>query len=164
MKLPGFSAEVSLYTTARHYYAGMAIAEGRGVVSAAQKFCPPSCIQACEHACRADGLSAGACATLCNRDCNAYTSGQILGCGPCVNNIQTCTVCGGGQTTRACGSVQCGAGSCPLPNQCCDGNTCCPSNATCCHDGHGCCAAGQDCVSIPEIGYYDCVPSWLSWL
>jgi hypothetical protein len=164
MKLPGFNAEASVYTTTRRYYAGMATAAGSGVAAAAQKDCPPRCIEACEHGCRADGLSPGDCGSLCQRDCSAYTAGQLLGCGPCVDNVQTCTVCGGGQTTIACGSVPCGNGSCPLPNQCCDGNTCCPADATCCHDGHGCCPAGQQCRSVSAFGLYYCIPNWLSGL
>lgn len=162
MRLPQFTAEASIYAPTRHYYAGMAAVAGSGVVAAAHKDCPPECIEDCVHGCRADGLSAGTCGALCEYDCNAYTSGKLLGCGPCVNNTQTCTVCGGGQTTIACGSVPCGDGLCPVPNQCCDGNTCCPPDANCCHDGHGCCPAGQQCGNF--LGVYYCIPNWLSGL
>jgi hypothetical protein len=149
MKFPGFNAEASVYTTTRHYYAGMAtVADSGSVYAAAQQACPPWCVEACEHGCRADGLSQGACATLCYRDCSAYGGGQPVSCGPCVDNVQTCTLCGGATATRSCGSVSCGNGSCPWNYQCCDGNSCCPPDAKYCHDGHGCCDAGQECGSF----------------
>ncbi len=159
MKLPGFNAEASIYTSARRYYAGTATVAVNGRVYPAQQKCPPECVEACEHACRADGLSPGTCGALCYRDCGAYGSGR---CGPCVDNVQTCWACGRGTYTVSCESVPCGSGSCPPNDQCCDGTTCCPADATCCHDGHGCCPAGQQCGSIGFLGLYYCVPNWLS--
>lgn len=164
MKLPGFNAEASVYASTRHYYAGMATVADNGSVHAAAESCPPQCIEACEHGCRADGLSAGDCGALCSRECGAYAGGVTKSCGPCVDNIQTCTTCAGGTYPQGCGFVTCGSGSCPYNYQCCDGNACCPPGATCCHDGQGCCPAGSQCGSISTLGLYYCVPDWLSWL
>jgi hypothetical protein len=165
MELPGFNAEASVYATTRHYYAGMAtVADDGSVHAAAEEVCPPRCVEICEHGCRADGLPPGTCGALCARDCNAYGDGLPLSCGPCVDNLQTCTVCGGGKVTVGCGFVSCGNESCPWNYQCCDGNACCPPDANCCHDGHGCCPAGSQCGSIGAVGLYYCIPSWLSGL
>lgn len=161
MNLPGFKAEASIYATRRHYCAGADFFADNGCVYPAQQACPPECVQVCEKGCRADGLSQGFCAQLCQRDCGAYSSGQTVSCGPCVNSVQTCTVCGGGTVTRSCGGVSCGDTVCPMNYQCCDGNTCCPSDATCCHDGHGCCPAGQHCESVSWLGLYYCLPNWV---
>ena len=160
MKLPGFNGEASVYTSARHYYAGTATVADNGSVYPAQQTCPPWCVEACEHGCRADGLSQNFCAKLCQSDCGAYGTAKPVSCGACVDNMQACTLCGGAQVTRGCGSLPCGDGFCPLSDQCCDGNTCCPADAICCHDGHGCCPAGQQCGSF--LGVYYCVPNWLS--
>jgi hypothetical protein len=162
MNVPGFNAEASAYKTKAAYYAGRAAAPSNpNIYPAATALCPPRCVDACEHGCRADGLSAGSCASLCAKECNAYTAGIILSCGPCVNNTQTCVTCGGGTTTVACGGIPCGGGSCPLDAQCCDG-LCCGKSDVCCGDGHGCCAQGQTCEST--FGIYYCVPNWLSFL
>jgi hypothetical protein len=183
MRLPGLTAESSLYRSTGRYHVtwsggsnapvsasitmvnrsqGVRPVPNSSAIPAAQQACPPSCVATCEHGCRADGLSPGSCATLCERDCSAYSSGQTVSCGPCVNNSQTCTLCGGATVTRGCGLVSCGSGACPFNFQCCDGTTCCPQDAQCCGDGHGCCAAGQECASF--LGAYFCIPSFLSGL
>jgi hypothetical protein len=176
MRLPGLTAESSLYQSAGRYRttwsggsetqvsasltrarSGMGVARARnnGANDPAIDLCPPKCVGACEEGCRADGLSPGSCATLCERECAAYSAGIVLSCGPCVDNRQSCIYCGGVTGSVGCGSVSCGSGSCPWNTQCCDGNMCCPLDAACCHDGHGCCAAGWECASV--LGVYFCI-------
>jgi hypothetical protein len=165
MSMPGFNAEASVYRTSVRYYTGGIHVSNIGSIPAAQQFCPPSCIETCEHGCRADGLSPGACARLCNFDCNAYGTGEPLSCGPCVNNVQTCILCGGESTTRACDLVSCGGQLCSPGAQCCGPHccppTCCPEGAHCCSDGDGCCADGSVCASFLGIDF--CIP-WLGGL
>ena len=168
MRLPDFTAEASLYKadgayrTAGHYYmSGTSMQDRSGVHPAAQDYCPASCIRDCEKACHADGNSQGFCATLCNSDCNAYTSGRPLSCGPCVDNVQTCTYCGGVTSTTSCGLLTCGNETCSPGAQCCGPHccppTCCPENTQCCSDGHDCCPDGQLCGSF--LGWYFCIPT-----
>jgi len=136
MKLPGFTAEASVYITARHYYAGTASVADYGGVYPAQQTCPPWCVGICEHACRTDGESQAVCTKLCQYDCGAYGTGAVVSCGSCVNNVQTCTLCGGDTVTRSCGtSVVCAPG---LTNC---GGTC--KNLSL--DSFNCGACGQTC-------------------
>jgi hypothetical protein len=163
MHLPGFAAEASVYTTKLHYSTRMAaVVDARGVY-AALVACPSKCVDACIQACKRDGNSAGFCGGLCQKDCSAYTAGLMLGCGPCVNNSQTCTVCGGGTVTISCGLASCGNQVCKPGEKCCFGLGCCPQDANCCSDGQGCCPSGQKCESIDYLfgTWYFCLPDWL---
>jgi len=162
MGVPGFNAEASVYRTSVCYYTGGTYVLNIGSISSAQQFCPPSCIETCEHGCRADGLSKSFCARLCSSDCSAYGTGEPVSCGPCVNNLQTCILCGGGTTTLSCNLVHCGGELCSPGAQCCGPHccppTCCPEGAHCCSDGDGCCPDGSLCASLFGIGF--CIP-WL---
>jgi hypothetical protein len=169
MNLPGFNAEASVYSTSVGYYMGRSpVQDSRSIYPAQQNYCPPWCIQDCLKGCLADGLSQKSCNELCQSDCGAYGSGRPVSCGPCVEGVQTCILCGGATTDISCGplncgdhfcppgDVCCGPGCCPADNpQCCDGHTCCPADAQCCHDGHGCCPwYAPNCANI--FGWHFC--------
>jgi len=160
MNVPGFSAEASVYKTSVPYYMGGAYALPSTGISAARQFCPPSCVQTCERLCQQDGLSQGACAKLCLSDCSAYGTGDPVSCGPCVNNVQTCILCGGASVTRSCNLVHCGGQACSPGAQCCGPHCCpplcCPEGAHCCSDGDGCCPDGSACASL--FGADFCIP------
>jgi hypothetical protein len=162
MSVPGFNAEASVYRTSLRYYTGGTHVLNSGSISPAQQFCPPSCIETCERGCRADGLSQSFCTRLCHLDCSAYGTGEPVSCGPCVDNVQTCILCGGESTTRSCDLVQCGGELCSPGAQCCGPHccppTCCPDGAHCCSDGDGCCPDGSLCASV--FGFRFCIP-WL---
>jgi hypothetical protein len=165
MNLPGFSAEASVYKTSGRYYIAWAATGARGGIEPAQQFCPPWCIQDCIAGCRADGNSPGFCGGLCSRECNAYGSGKPASCGPCVQNVQTCILCGGVTTTRSCDLAVCGNTVCSPGAQCCGPHccppTCCPAGTQCCSDGDGCCADGSICASF--LGIKFCLP-WIGQL
>jgi hypothetical protein len=160
MILPGFNAEAAVYRTRGRYYTGGTYVFRSGGVSPAENFCPPKCVEVCESGCRADGLSPGACATLCNRDCSAYLSGEPLSCGPCVENVQTCIYCGGVRTTVGCDLPQCGGTLCSPGASCCGPHCCppdcCPDDTICCSDGDGCCPDGSLCGDF--LGAHFCIP------
>jgi hypothetical protein len=161
MKMPGFTAEASVYrATGRYYMGGAPIQSDGSIYLALQSFCPPKCISACEQGCRADGLSSGFCARLCNFDCSAYSSIPIS-CGPCVNGVRTCILCGIGPVTETCVTCEvCPDGSC---KEQCPGGTC-PCGASCCPDGDGCCRSGWYCVSCPWwLGGNFCSPIPVPW-
>jgi hypothetical protein len=165
MKLPGFNAAASVYTTTRHYYAGMASVVDYGGVYPAQQACPSWCVDGCEHACRTDGGSQKTCAKLCQYDCGAYGTGTPVSCGPCVGNLQTCTLCGGDTVTRGCTSVVCGPGLTNCGGTCADldngpvfcgacGSKCLAGTFCCLgtKPGGGCCPNGASCVDVPLMG------------
>jgi hypothetical protein len=161
MNMPGFHAEASVYRTRAPYYGGATrVQDSRSIYPAQQDFCPPWCMYNCMHGCRADGLSESQCGELCSLDCGAYGTGKPLSCGPCVNNVQTCTYCGGYTDTRSCGLVSCGGQLCSPGAQCCGPHCCppfcCPPGTHCCSDGHGCCPQGQVCASV--FGWRFCLP------
>ncbi len=179
MKLPGFNAEASVYTTTRHYYAGTASVADYGGVYPAQQVCPPWCVAACKGGCRGDGLSQTYCAKLCQYDCGAYGTGTPVSCGPCVGNLQTCTLCGGDSVTRGCTSLVCDPGLTNCGGTCADltsnpsncgacGNSCATGfccDGTCGTDCGGgiCCQGGVCCNTAIGIFCCDnkCNHSWL---
>jgi hypothetical protein len=143
---------------------GRSLVQNSRSISPAQQNCPPWCIQDCVHTCRQDGLSQSFCEKLCLSDCSAYDSGRPVSCGPCVQNVQTCILCGGVTTTRSCDLVVCGNEVCSPGAQCCGPHccppTCCPAGTHCCSDGDGCCPNGWSCEII--FGYHFCSP--IPWL
>ena len=160
MNLPGFNAETSVYRTRGHYYmAGTAIRES-GSIEPAQENCPVWCVRDCITGCQKDGLSGSFCARLCQQDCGAYGSGKPISCGPCVQNVQTCILCGGVTTTRSCDLIVCGNEVCSPGAQCCGPHccppTCCRPGTYCCADGDGCCQNGWSCESL--FGWHFCLP------
>jgi hypothetical protein len=160
MTMPGFNAEASAYRTSIRYYTSRTHLGQSGSISLAQQFCPPSCITTCERLCQKDGLSQSSCTRLCHLDCSAYGTGVPISCGPCVNNAQTCILCGGATVTRSCNLVHCGGNVCSPGAQCCGPHccppTCCPEGAHCCSDGDGCCPDGSTCASL--FGIHFCIP------
>ena len=173
MNLPGFNAEASVYTTTRRYYAGTASVADYGSVYPAQQTCPTWCVAACEGGCRGDGLSQKYCAKLCQYDCGAYGTGTPVSCGPCVGNLQTCTLCGGDTVTRGCSgtSVVCAPGLTNCGGTCknlsfdssncggcgirCTSGICCEGacGGTLCPDGMTCCSSPfNTCVTLPFVG------------
>jgi len=148
MKLPSFNAEASVYTTTRHYYAGMASVEDYGGVYPAQGACPQWCIQGCETACRADGESKQYCAKLCQFDCGAYGTGAVVSCGACVGSVQTCTLCGGVMVARSCTSVVCAPGLTNCGGTC--GNL--SSDSSNCGSCGTVCATGFCCGGVCGLG------------
>jgi hypothetical protein len=65
MRLPGFTAESSIYRTAEHYSIG-----GSWASAANQQVLPASCIGACFQGCMAFGhMSKAGCMTLCRMEC-----------------------------------------------------------------------------------------------
>jgi hypothetical protein len=101
-----------------------------------------------------------ACAKLCHSHCGAYGGGEPVSCGPCVQNVQTCILCGGATTTRSCDLVVCGDQICSPGAQCCGHHCCpptwCPEGTHCCSDGDGCCPDGSACGNI--FGWHFCIP------
>ena len=158
MKLPGFTAEASVYrTTGRYYMSGAPVQNDRSIYPTLHhptlQFCPPKCISACEQGCRADGLSTAVCARLCNLDCSMYGGGMTVSCDPCVNGLRTCILCGGAVVIETCVTCEvCPDGSC---KNVCAGGTC-PCGAFCCDDGDGCCQNGWYCVNC--FGWKFCSP------
>ncbi len=165
MNMPGFNAEASIYRTPGHYYMAPTAIYKNGSVQPAQQNCPPWCIQDCIAGCQADGLSKTRCTMLCNQDCSAYGTGRPISCGPCIQNVQTCILCGGATTTRSCGLAVCGNQVCSPGAQCCGPHCCpplcCPADTHCCSDGDGCCPDGSLCASF--FGIHFCLP-WLGGL
>jgi hypothetical protein len=160
MSMPGFNAEASLYATSIRYYLGGARARPSASLSPALQFCPPSCVATCESLCQKDGLSQSSCAKLCLSDCSAYGTGDPVSCGPCMNNVQTCVLCGGETVTRSCNLVHCGNNICSPGAQCCGPHCCppdcCPDGTHCCSDGDGCCPNGWACANLFGVGF--CIP------
>lgn len=76
MRIPGFTAEASVYRTSLRYYMGVGPVQASGAIYPAQQ---ASCINRCRHccitACRHDGNPLSFCQRLCYSDCEAY--------GPC---------------------------------------------------------------------------------
>jgi hypothetical protein len=70
MKMPGFTAEVSLYKAINHYHMIAAIHQADGTVHAAQ-FGPAYliCFRRCFRACIAGGGSGGQCSEECRSEC-----------------------------------------------------------------------------------------------
>jgi hypothetical protein len=164
---PGFNAEASLYQSNEHYRLtsgdfalktaeitaeasvdsrtsrcyrnGVPIQEDRSINPALQ-FCPPRCVSDCVTNCRRDGLSLSFCHRLCLSDCSTYSS-LPLSCGPCINQRQSCTLCGGQTVTELCCDVRCGDG-------------CCPDATDSCCAGVGCCPSGCICITLPFVDPY----------
>jgi hypothetical protein len=148
MRMAGFTAEASVYrTTERYYMGGAPVQNDRGVYPALQficphpkprQVCPSRCISDCVHNCLRDNPgSLNFCNSLCLCDCSTYSS-LPLSCGPCVNQLQTCTLCGGQTVTELCCDVPCGRGCCPDA-----GDSCC--------GGIGCCSQGDICITLPFV-------------
>ncbi len=138
MKIAGFTAEASIYRTSGRYYTKTTHVHDGGSISPALENCPPKCVADCKLHCRQDGLSASRCAALCASDCSAYSS-LPLSCGPCVNGVQVCILCGGQRSTQNCCPVPCGGG-------------CCSAGQSCCGDGAGCCESGYSCEDLTWAG------------
>src|SRR5215467_3963028 len=144
MTIPGFNAEASVYKTkenycltSRGYYAGGVPLQNDGRIYPALQFCPPQCVSGCVANCYRDGLTSSFCQGLCLSDCSAYSSLPLF-CGPCVNQLRTCTRCGGQTVTELCCNVPCGGGCCPDA-----GDSCC--------GGIGCCSQGDICITLPFV-------------
>jgi hypothetical protein len=140
MNIPGFTAEMTLYRTNRHYpFTAVLAADSSGrVFPAVSKgtFCTvhdPNC---------SSGFSKLRCTTFNPDDC--------------VETGICCTPTGGGGG----GGTFCGDHTCPPGATCCGPSccppNCCPSGKHCCSDGDGCCDAGWECRSI--FGYHFCDP------
>jgi hypothetical protein len=150
MKMAGFTAEASVYRTTGRYYIGRApVQDDRSIHPALQfcphpvppQFCPSKCINDCVANCLRDNPgSKSFCNSLCECDCSTYSS-LPLSCGPCVNQRQSCTLCGGQTVTELCCDVRCGDG-------------CCPDATDSCCAGIGCCPSGCICITLPFVDPY----------
>lgn len=162
MNLPGFNAEASVYRTRGHYYMARTATCESGRIEPALQNCPSWCVRDCLAGCHADGNSKSFCERLCSQDCSAYGTGEPVSCGPCVQNVQTCILCGGATTTRSCDLPVCGNEVCSPGAQCCGPHCCpplcCPAGTHCCSDGDGCCPDGSICASLFGVGF--CLPGF----
>jgi hypothetical protein len=145
MKIAGFTAEASVYRTGGRYYMRMTHVGDGASISPALENCPPKCIADCKLHCHQDGVSASRCATLCASYCSAYSS-LTLSCGPCVDGVQVCILCGGQRVTNNCCPVLCGGG-------------CCSAGQSCCGNGAGCCESGYTCEDLTWAG----LGWWCRW-
>jgi hypothetical protein len=128
MRMPGFSAEMSLYTTGIQYGSTRVLVQAGGLTP--QLFCRPTDCTCLYEQCRKAG---GTVVPGPQPPCH-YTCEVKPGC-----------TCGPGET---CCNPETGF-CCPPGETCCNPETgfCCPSGQTCCSNPHkdSCCPPGQLC-------------------
>ncbi|SRR6266481_2539574 len=158
MKMPGFTADATLYTTRRHYATLAALYEGSGSPSSADGLLR---FQALGHP---PGSCATRCAAMCRRcasepeNCDyGYCFEECIDLNCCEEGCGPCKLVGG-QCQKLCVDDDCDLGmqpcDCP-PGQTCTFDGCCPISQGC---GHGsglhsayCCRGEEVCTGDPAL-------------
>jgi hypothetical protein len=189
MRLPGFSAETSLYRTSRHYRTIAKFGQADGIIHptfSIQDFielspdffdisllgptafisvrvCCRDCMSGCNYT---DELRQKLCRATCTIKCGASDIGgcgcppERLGCrGQCCKPGEVCTLDGCSDPSRVCNNRRCG------PFERCTPVGCCPEDSVVCNDR--CCPRGSSCSSdgcCPEghvvCNNRCCLPGW----